>query len=155
MNIKLQQVYRPSQYASPFDVDTPGFNQGWWRIGPSSYRDSNCDWFILTKDHEEIARVEVNHTRLIRSEDYRSWPQDQYVAEITFIEVREDLTRRDFGTRLVNELALRYPRQVLVANPLNSEGFWERLGWQRYESVGSERHEPPLYTQHAEHVASS
>lgn len=130
---------------SPFDQSAHGFNQEWWDIPVSAYRDADHDWFVLRLDGEEAARVEVNTARLIRVEDYREWPRNQSVAEITFLEVRADLTRRGIGTALVRKLAHRYETRILAAHPKNSDGFWESLGWERYDKIQDRPSAPPLY----------
>jgi GNAT superfamily N-acetyltransferase len=79
------------------------------------------------------------------AEDDREWPRDEYVAEITFIEIRADLHGQGLGTEIVRELMRRYRGRAVAAHPKMSDGFWESIGWKRHDNVRDHGSAPPSY----------
>lgn len=72
-------------------------------------------------------------------------PEDLADAvDIDFIEVAGGYRGQGFGSRAVELVQQLFPGRAFVALPGGNEGFWESLGWHRYEHRQGAAH-PPLF----------
>lgn len=92
----------------------------------------------------ESARIHLDR----RPMTFRDWlgvPDLGLVQRVQLIEVAADIRGRGLGRAIVRSLQARQPDMQLVALSVpEASGFWETLGWSRFEHV-TDGDRMPLY----------
>ena len=118
------------------------FNPDWWDRPRYNHRDPHCIAVFL--DGTEVARVELDHH--FRGSRHAGAPRlGDLALEIQFIEVAASHRRRGIGSEVVRLLVERYPHRRLLAMSEDADGFWESLGWGRYDHRQGPQWYRPLF----------
>lgn len=103
---------------------------------PTAYRgqDGHRQFAVVDEGDVEVARIDLRETATregFREATYPISEDGLPILEIQFIDVREPYRVQGIGTWIVRYLEREHPGRQLVALPEKSEGFWEKLGWER------------------------
>lgn len=127
-------------FETPFEA-RDGFTQHWWNAVPYQYDEGGIEYFSFTIDGEEVGRAQVLLGKSPGSMYLVPRVAGRYV-EIAFFEVSLFHQKRDLGTRAIEALVSRYPDFGVLAYSEEADGFWDSLGWTRYEHSTSDRSRP-------------
>lgn len=144
-DLQVRQVWPASDgraVLSPFEA-SEDFTQECWQADEVIAASAADSFYSFLREGAEVARMLlVDPAETIVDYDV---PQDLADAvDIDFIEVASGYRGQGLGFRAVELVQQLFPGRTLVALPGGNEGFWESLGWQRYEHRQGAAH-PPLF----------
>ncbi|WP_461165331.1 hypothetical protein [Arthrobacter sp. R4-81] len=144
-DLQIRQVWPASDgraVLSPFDA-SEDFTQECWQADEVIAASAADSFYSFLRAGTEVARMLlVDPAGPIDGYDV---PQDLADAiHIDFIEVAGGYRGQGFGSRAVELVQQLFPGRTFVALPGGNEGFWESLGWLRYEHRQGGAH-PPLF----------
>lgn len=125
-------IQQQQDYVSPFDHDTPGFNESWWLDSfAHPRRRSHRPYSFTDEKGEEVARALLRERAgFVDLEDAGvAIPTDAIAVDL--IEVRADLLhpRRGIGTCVVRALERIHPGSTLYAFSEDADLFWRSTAW--------------------------
>lgn len=127
---------------SPFEA-SEDFTQDCWQANEDIAASAADSFYSFSRAGEEVARMLlVDPAGPI--DGYDVPPDLEDAVHIDFIEVADGYRGQGLGSRAVELVQQLFPGRTFVALPGGNEGFWESLGWQRYEHSQGAPH-PPLF----------
>lgn len=143
-DLQIRQVWPASDgraVVSPFEA-SEDFTQECWQAHEVIAASEADSFYSFLRGETEVARMLlVDPAGPI--EGYEIPPDLQDAVHIDFIEVAGGYRGQGLGSRAVELVQQIFPGRTFVALAGGNEGFWESLGWNRYEHrQGAAR--PPL-----------
>lgn len=134
-----------SAYNSPFERSAD-FREGWWDNVPRAYDNGDMEFLSFRIADSEVARARISLNKQPGSDYGVPWLASGY-AELERLEVasRYRQPRTGIGTRAIQAVIDRHRDVGLLAYSEGADGFWDTLGWHRFEHPDGMPSGRPLY----------